>query len=726
MKKANGAAVYKRIAAAILCLAVFAALFVPAAVSADSGKTVRVGWFESPFNYFDSTGRRAGYSYEYERKIAAYTGWTYEYVEGTWSELMDMLKAGEIDVMSDVSYKEDRTEYMLFPTHSMGTETYYIYVVPEETEIKADDFASLNGKKIGVTKDSIQEMLYLEWAESHGVEAEVVELTSSEDDSLRLMRTDVIDAFLTVDSYGDPETNTPVFKVGSSDFYFAVTKNRPDILGELEAALSRIQDENRYYNEQLFEKYLRKAGADLYLSADELAWLSDHGTIRVGYQNNYLAFCASDENGDLTGALKDYLEYAETCLENAELDFEAIAFPTAAAAMEALKKGEIDCVFPANFTDHDSEAAGLVMSPPIMRTEMDAVVRASEQKEFVKKQDVVVAVNEGNPNYDLFLEQHYPGWSTIHYVDTPTCLDAVAAGEADCVIISNYRFNNISKQCEKLHLTTVYTGVDMDYCLAVRQGEVKLYSIISRAIDGVPDSIVNSALTYYSTEDAKTGFVEFIKDNLAVVGLIVGVIIVIILVLLIRSIVAEKKVDEDEKILDTLNKRVFVDALTSVRNKGSFNDYIQELQDRLDNGEALEFAVGVFDCDNLKKINDRHGHDKGDEYLKAAAQLICRTFRHSPVFRIGGDEFAVILMNEDYVNRDELVAGFEASGREHNEGRNNEWEYVSVALGIAVYDPSHDRSVNETARRADRIMYENKRLRKEHGHSVFGSRQDEE
>jgi hypothetical protein len=66
---------------------------------------------------------------------------------------------------------------------------------------------------------------------------------------------------------------------------------------------------------------------------------------------------------------------------------------------------------------------------------------------------VTVAVNEGNPNYEVFLVDNYPGWTPVHSKDTPACLDAVAAGDADCIIISNYRYSNIAKQCEKLSLT---------------------------------------------------------------------------------------------------------------------------------------------------------------------------------------------------------------------------------------------------------------------------------
>ncbi len=166
--------------------------------------------------------------------------------------------------------------------------------------------------------------------------------------------------------------------------------------------------------------------------------------------------------------------------------------------------------------------------------------------------------------------------------------------------------------------------------------------------------------------------------------------------------------------INNLNRQVYVDALTSVRNKAGYSAAIAKLQEQMDNPNAeLEFAFGVFDCDNLKFINDSFGHDKGDAYLKAASSLICSIFKHSPVFRIGGDEFAVILTNEDYNNREKLISQFREAEAEICRKQQNKWDQVNVAMGLAVYDKEIDTSVIDVARRADQNMYENKRFRKE-------------
>ena len=165
--------------------------------------------------------------------------------------------------------------------------------------------------------------------------------------------------------------------------------------------------------------------------------------------------------------------------------------------------------------------------------------------------------------------------------------------------------------------------------------------------------------------------------------------------------------------ISELNSLAYTDALTSVHNKGAFDICVREMQSRIsDFGEKPEFAVGVFDCDNLKAVNDRHGHDEGDSYLQTASALICGVFRHSPVFRIGGDEFAVILQNEDYRARDELLEKFKARNADLCKKSGSNWEHAGVACGIAVYDPKTDPEVSSVVRRADMLMYENKRTRK--------------
>ena len=631
----------KRFAALLFVFVLAAACCLPiTAFAHDGGKTVRVGWYESSFNATDQSGRRSGYAYEYQRKIAAYSGWDYVYVKGSWADLMQMLINGEIDLMSDVSYTEERSQLMLFPELSMGTEEYYLFISPNNREITPEDDSSLNGKRIGTNKGSIQVGLYQRWAETHGVQAELIELTCSEADSLRMLETGELDAYITPDTYGDPEQLVPVYKIGSSDFYFAVNKNRPDLLNELNAAMSRIQDENPYYNQRMFEKYVQQFGSNAFLTSAEQAWLSAHGVIRVGYQDNYLAFCARDSaTGELTGALKDYLAAASDCVTNAHLDFEATAFPTAAAALEALKRGEVDCVFPANLSSYDGEVMEIVMTPPLMRTEMYAVVRQNDQDIFGSKDHVIVAVNEGNPNYTSFLQDHYPNWRVVYYQTTADCLKAVSQGVADCVLISSYRYNNISRLCEKYRLTTFATGVGLDYCFAVAEGQTELYSILAKTAGLVPNSTVSAALSRYMTEDARRTLSDFIADNLGVVIAAAAAVLLVILLLLLRSVRAEKKAQ-------LLISATETDSLTGLYNRDYFFQYANRMY--REHHETPRDAI-VLNIEQFHSINALNGREYGDQVLRALGNEILAVSNENGGIagRYGADSFDIYCRHMD-------------------------------------------------------------------------------
>ena len=118
-----------------------------AANAEEKEKTVRVGWYDAPVSMIDQYGRRSGHAYEYQAKLAAYTGWNYEYVEDSWPNLLQMLIDGEIDMLSDVSYTEERSENMLFPHLPMGEEDYYIFISPDNKDYIPDDYSYFDGKR---------------------------------------------------------------------------------------------------------------------------------------------------------------------------------------------------------------------------------------------------------------------------------------------------------------------------------------------------------------------------------------------------------------------------------------------------------------------------------------------------------------------------------------------------------------------------------------------------
>ncbi len=167
----------------------------------------------------------------------------------------------------------------------------------------------------------------------------------------------------------------------------------------------------------------------------------------------------------------------------------------------------------------------------------------------------------------------------------------------------------------------------------------------------------------------------------------------------------------ERKLVDTL-RIANTDPLTKVKNIAAYTDMVAELTSKIKNNAKIKFGIVMCDVNNLKHVNDGHGHDYGDTYIKNCCSIICHEFSHSPVYRIGGDEFVVVLQGEDYENRDEKLVML----RKHIAESEKIDDYISgkasLASGMAIYDPNTDRSVADIVKRADKNMYENKKQMK--------------
>lgn len=169
------------------------------------------------------------------------------------------------------------------------------------------------------------------------------------------------------------------------------------------------------------------------------------------------------------------------------------------------------------------------------------------------------------------------------------------------------------------------------------------------------------------------------------------------------------KAEKKAKNMQELANR---DSLTGIRNKTAYDNETKRLQAMIELGEK-KIGIAVIDLNYLKKINDLYGHENGNMAIQKLCMLICSIFAHSPVFRIGGDEFTVILRGVDYDQYDFLKQQFNAEMEKMDAEEVLEpWERVSAAIGAAFYDESLDNDVSSLFRRADHEMYEQKKKMK--------------
>ena len=498
---------------------------------------IRVGSVEDTFNYVDKNGVRRGYGYELMQALAGYTGWKFEYVKCDWSDCFDKLENGEIDIMGDISYTDERAQKMLFPDEPMGEEKYILYADLSDTDIGMSDFKSLDGKRVGVLMYTEPEIMLTEWENKNGIHTEHVNVNNDDDVEKKLANHE-IDCFVSLEeSIWSEQGISSVTTIGKSGIYFAINKERSDIKTELDYAMRQLEQDSPFFKADLYKKYFTLDYIQI-LTGKEKVWVEEHGGIQIGFLNNDPAiFSMDEETGKLTGMLAEYISYAKDCLGNQTLEFNIHAYDDYDEMIQALQNREIDMIFYAGRNPYFAEQNGYALTNTAWTYSLMAV---TDEEKFDENKVHTVAV----PKEKYALKQHiafsYPEWKLVDCDSLDNAADMVIQEKADCFLMgaSQALIYDNSQNFKSVPLTKT-----MEACFTVREGEGSLLSILNKTIKAMPSDMLTSALAIYDSTADKVTFSDFIKDNLlvflATVGFLALSIIGIILVLLRKARKAE-------------------------------------------------------------------------------------------------------------------------------------------------------------------------------------------
>ena len=498
---------------------------------------IRVGSFEDTFDYVDKNGIRRGYGYELLQALAGYTGWKFEYVKCDWSNCFDKLENGEIDIMGDISYTDERAQKMLFSDEPMGEEKYILYADLSNMDIGTSDFMFMDGKRVGVLMDTEPEIMLTEWENKNGIHTEHVNVNSDEDVEKKLANHE-IDCFVSLEESTWSEKGiSSVTTIGKSGIYFAINKERSDIKTELDYAMCQLEQDSPFFKADLYKKYFTLDYCQS-LTGGEKSWIEEHGDIRIGFLNNDPAIFSLDEETEkLTGMLAEYVSYAKDCLGNQILKFNIKEYDGYDEMIQALQDREIDMIFYASRNPDLAEKKGYTLTNTAWIYSLMAV---TDEKHFNEDESYTVAV----PKEQEALKQHiafsYPQWKLVDYASLADAADMIMNEKADCFLMGTsqaLKYDN-NRDFKSIPLTK-----SMEACFALKDGEGILLSILNKTLKAMPSDMLTSALAIYDSTADKVTFCDFIKDNMlaffATAGFFALGILGIILVLLRKARKAE-------------------------------------------------------------------------------------------------------------------------------------------------------------------------------------------
>jgi signal transduction histidine kinase/CheY-like chemotaxis protein/ABC-type amino acid transport substrate-binding protein len=517
----------KRLAA--LCTIIFVVLSMCMPCLADeTQKTIRVGSFEDTFNYVDEHGVRRGYGYELMQALAGYTGWKFEYVKCDWSNCFDKLENGEIDIMGDIAYTDDRAKEMLFSEETMGEEKYVLYANLSDMDIVSSDFKSLDGKRIGVLKGTNSEYMLTNWENKYGIHTEHVNVSGNEDVKKKLANNE-IDCFVSLEeSIWSERGISSVTTIGESDIYFVINKERSDIKQELDYAMRQLDSDSPFFKADLYKKYFTLDYTQ-FLTGFEKSYIKEHGGIRIGFlDNDSVVFSMDKKSGEIRGTLSEYISYAKDCLGNHTLKFDIEAFDDYDKMIEALQNNEIDVIYYASRNSNVAEKKGYALSNTAWTYNLIAV---TNKEDFNENDSYVVAV----PKNKVALKQHiaynYPHWKLVDCDSIEDGANMVDNGKVDCFIMGSSQVLSFDG---KKNFKIIPLTKTMEACFAVKDGQAKLLSILNKTIKAMPSDMLTSAIAMYDSTAYKTTFYSFLKDHLVVV-LVLGFSIIIVILLLLQK-----------------------------------------------------------------------------------------------------------------------------------------------------------------------------------------------
>ena len=522
----------------LVCAIMVMFAFLPAIAYADTEtKTVRVGYYEN--EVFQEGARegavKTGYAYEYYCKLSEYTGWRYEYVYGDFSDLYQMLLDGEIDLLAGLAWREDRAELIGYPDVVMGNESYYLVKHDTDENITAES-DTLNECTIGVL-DSAMVGVLNQYLDDHHVNAEVVtysdytQLFSAFDNH----QVDLL-AAESDGAYGrDHSEVLGIF--GASDYYLCVNINRPDLLAELNTAQTLLAVEEPNYLNSLRAKYYSVSVTARAFSQSEREWMNSHTSLNVGYLDNYLPYSDTNDQGEVTGIVKDIIPDILDTLGMKDITVNYCGYNSYDDMIQGISTGQIDVAFPVGGGLYYSEENGIYQSNAVSSSPAELVYKGEFNEDTTKH----FAVNENNRMQYYFVKSNYPDAEITFYPSSEDCLNAVLSGKAGCATLNGLRANDILRNRQYDDLSLYQTSYNDARCFGIEIGDEGLLKLLNRGVNILGSDYAQNISYRYTGGLYSYDFIDVLRENTALFGVIILAIIALVVFLLVRGIKHSKK-----------------------------------------------------------------------------------------------------------------------------------------------------------------------------------------
>ncbi|MBR2046663.1 MAG: transporter substrate-binding domain-containing protein [Agathobacter sp.] len=396
------------------------------------GEPVRVGIFDMDgFHSYDEEGNLTGFCVEYLNVIASVTGWEYEFVDiKDFMQGLEMLENQELDLLAPAMMTDARKENFSYSEFHFGMEYSVLLTRQDRDDLFYEDYANYDGMKVAVLNGYPMTDYFITNMQTNEFNAELVYYDTSEECKAAL-RNGEVDALCTSIFYYEDE-----FKLLDSfspqPFYFMTYRENTELLGELNTAMSRVEDTYPTLLEELLHTYYPIYESQ-FLTREETEYIEKDKVLRVAYVGDRKPLSFTDTNGELAGISRAIFD---EIAKHSGLKFEYVALPDGDITYDYLQEQKIDLITGVEYNKANMSSAGVFLSRPYVSARKVLVSKSN----FVYKADesYKLAIVSGSRTFKDVVSDKYPNMNIVEYETVDECFNALYREEVDVLLQNQY------------------------------------------------------------------------------------------------------------------------------------------------------------------------------------------------------------------------------------------------------------------------------------------------
>lgn len=685
----------KKIRCIVCSLLIVFILFVSSgvvlALESNQTKTIRVGYMNHP-GYIERTedGKFIGCGVEYLDEVSKYTNWKIEYIYASWSEQLEKLESGDIDLVPMAQYSLDRATKYLYTRQSVGLIQGLLLTLPD-SDI-TNDVLSLNNKRIGILKGSANIDLLERYANHSGFTYQLFEYDFQYliEKALKDNEVDIIACEQIVQT----ENMKVIDRFASDPYYFISSKDNKELMDELDYVISKINAYDPSFSLRLHEKYYGAGVAKNtpYFTKEEMDYINNHQKVTFALipDNQPLAF--DDKNGNTVGVIPDILKKISSLCD---IEFDYVYIPKDKTPLVFLNENKNYFGTGMLATNKAFQEENVLLSDVYYTTYAALISNGKTKNKDFKTGSFSIGIPKSFQAMQLFIKEKYPNLEIKYYLSVEDGLNALESGKVDFFAYT-------------INLLSPYLANPLYGDIHIVDNEFLPCPLCTVAIknedNNVMINIFNKCSKMLSSADIYQSEIKYLRDSLYVfddydalrryqniIILIIAGIATIVAICSMSLVIRQRKYNKD------IARRAEFDFVTGLYNRTTLKTKIET---------ALETNVGkpctllLIDIDDMKRINDTKSHEVGDEVIKKVADIIKNHFGGSAIHgRVGGDDFAVFIVGME--SKSMLVSTLSRLQRTISATTVDDATVViNVSIGVSMFIAG-EISNNEIYRRAD-------------------------